>query len=210
MKWLVLIAWLAIAAPVAAQPQRPAVTAADRAKQHFERARDFAAAKQYGAAYDEFAAGYALAPRPLFLFNMGEMARALGHRDRAREHYERYIAAEPDGAFAATANQRLAELTAPPPAPAPAPAPVAAPPPPPRATAPARVPAPSTISTLPAQQPTTTATASFPLSHETPRPIYQRTGFWVGVGAAVVAGTVVVYAASRGGDSCSGNCIDLR
>jgi tetratricopeptide (TPR) repeat protein len=206
MKWLVLILCLATAAPVAAQPERPAISAADRAKQHFERARSFAAAKQYAAAYDEFAAGYALAPRPLFLFNMGEMARALGHRDRAREHYERYIAAEPDGAFAPTANQRLAEINAPlppPPPVAPAPAPVAAPPP-------ARVPAPATITALPAPKPTMTGTTSFRLGQEMPRPIYQRTGFWVGVGAAVVAGTVVVYAASRGGDSCTGNCIDLR
>lgn len=204
MKWLVLLVCLASAAPAAAQPERPAVSAADRAKQHFERARGLAQARQYAAAYDEFAAGYALAPRPLFLFNMGEMARALGQRDRAREHYERYIAAEPDGAFAPTANQRLAELATP--APPPAPAPVAAPSP-----QPAQIPAPSTIS-MPPPKPaaTTTGTASFTLGREMPRPIYQRTGFWVGVGAAVVAGTVL-YAASRGGgDSCSGNCIDLR
>jgi tetratricopeptide (TPR) repeat protein len=197
MTKLVVLACL-LAAPIAsADPERPVASAADRAKQHFERARALAQSKQYAAAYDEFAAGYALAPRPLFLFNMGEMARALGQTPRAREHYERYLAAEPDGAFAKTATQRLGEL------PAVTPQPVAAAP----AKPAPRVPPPSTA-TLPHRQPPTTH--DFTLAYAAPRPLYQRTGFWVGVGAAVVAGTVVVYAATRNGDSCTGNCIDLR
>ncbi|MDQ3333829.1 MAG: hypothetical protein M4D80_01485 [Myxococcota bacterium] len=200
MNKLVVLACLAAAPIASADPERPAAIAADRAKQHFERARTFAQAKQYASAYDEFAAGYALAPRPLFLFNMGEMARALGQTPRAREHYERYLAAEPDGAFAKAASQRLAELAAPPPAPTPA-----APAPAPIAPAP-HVPPPTAV-TLPQTQPQTAH--SFVLTYE-PRPIYKRTGFWVGVGAAVLAGTVVVYATTRDGDSCSGNCIDLR
>ena len=216
MKWLVLLS-LAIAAPAAAQPDRSpptaATSAADRAKQHFENARTHAQAKRYAAAYDEFAAGYALAPRPLFLFNMGEMARALGQRDPAREHYERYLPAEPDGAFAATASQRLAELSPQPaPAPAPVPAPAAAPAPAPAPVAavqPARVPAPSTITSLP--RATTTTSTNYSLDGTgSQRPLTQRPAFWGGVGAAVLAGTVVLYAATRDGDSCTGNCIDLR
>jgi tetratricopeptide (TPR) repeat protein len=206
MTKLVVLACLAAAPMIAsAQPERPAATAADRAKDHFERARALAQAKQYAAAYDEFAAGYALAPRPLFLFNMGEMARALGQTPRAREHYERYLAAEPDGAFAKQATQRLTELSVVTPPPAPTPAPAPAPAPAPVAQAP-RVPPPTAV-TLPQTQPQ--STHSFALTYE-PRPLYKRTGFWVGVGAAVLAGTVVVYASTRDGDSCSGNCIDLR
>jgi hypothetical protein len=47
------------------------------------------------------------------------------------------------------------------------------------------------------------------VDHPSP-PIWHRTSFWVGVGAAVVVGTAVIYAATRGPSCTSPTCVDLR
>src|SRR5262249_31113378 len=85
----------------------------------------------------EFAAGYEMSHRALFLFNMGECARLSEQATRAREYYERYLAAEPNGSYAALAHRRLHapdSKAAPPPRaddrPPAAPAPAAGAPPP--------------------------------------------------------------------------------
>ena len=102
------------------------------ARDHYDKGKQLAADGQYAAAYGEFSAGYDASPRALFLFNMAECQRQLGNAQRAREFYERFLAAAPNDALAPTARARLAELPpaphrdnradAPPPAPTPAPA----------------------------------------------------------------------------------------
>lgn len=108
---LTVVALLTVTTPAVADNAREQAAAVDRAKAHFERGRQLSEAKQFAAAYTEFAAGYAASPRPLFQFNMGECSRALGRTSEARDHYQRYLAAEPNGAFASTARTRLADLT---------------------------------------------------------------------------------------------------
>lgn len=110
LRALTVAALLAAASPAIADTTRGQAAAVGRAKAHFERGRQLSESKQFAAAYAEFAAGYAASPRPLFQFNMGECARALGRAVDARDHYQRYLAAEPEGAFAPTARTRLADL----------------------------------------------------------------------------------------------------
>jgi tetratricopeptide (TPR) repeat protein len=108
-----LIVVLAIAvAPrlAAAQPIPP--SSEQLAKDHYERGAKLFAEKNYIAALGEFAAGYELVKRPMFLFNMGECARLLGDRDDARSYYQRYLATEPTGKYATLAQQRLDLLAA--------------------------------------------------------------------------------------------------
>jgi tetratricopeptide (TPR) repeat protein len=152
------------------------------AKQHYEQAKLLVAAHQFAAAFDEFSAGYDLSNRPQFLFNMGECKRALGDAAAARQLYQRYLLASPQGDLADTARARLGEL-----------GPVLEKP------VDLRIRATEPPPAMPS------------LVERSSPPVYQRPVFWVGVGAAVVAGTVAIYAASRHGASCNAPmCIDLR
>jgi hypothetical protein len=77
---------------------------------HFQRGQRLSASGNYAGAYREFAAGYAATKRPLFLFNMGEAARASGDVAKARESYLEFLRVDPKSALAATARTRLAEF----------------------------------------------------------------------------------------------------
>src|ERR1043165_5562369 len=96
----VLIAALAARATYA-QPQPPPASADDarkeQAKAYFERGSAHYKAGRYLEARAEFAAGYELSHRPLFLFNMAECSRLDGNLDLAREGYERYLREAPNG-----------------------------------------------------------------------------------------------------------------
>jgi hypothetical protein len=133
---LIVLVVVAFACPhvALAQPKDDARAAA--AKAYFERGDAHFKAGRFLEARAEFSAGYELSRRPLFLFNMAECSRLNNDTDIARETYERYLLAEPNGAQAGLARQRLAAInakpagpqkpdpkTAQPPAPAPAPAP---------------------------------------------------------------------------------------
>jgi hypothetical protein len=97
---------------VSAQPADSKPTAAADAvgRVHFQRGQRLSASGNYAGAYREFAAGYAATKRPLFLFNMGEAARASGDVAKARESYLEFLRVDPNSALAATARTRLAEL----------------------------------------------------------------------------------------------------
>jgi hypothetical protein len=178
-----------------------------QAKAHFEKGHRLSDERRYLEAEKEFAAGYQLTKKPLFLFNMGECARMGGNATDARKNYEQYLAEDPHGKLAETARQRLAQL------PAerretPQTAPVAAPaPPPPTKTVAVSEPAP------PAAESRADLVSSSTQEPEK-KPLWKRPGLWIGVGAAVVviavAGGVGGWAASRGADGCSGSCVDLR
>lgn len=99
-----LVALMALAAPVAAQPQK------DAARAHFDRARELHAKKQYLEAAEAYLAAFAEVPMPAFLYNAGQVYRLAGDHDRAVEHYRRYLELEPDGEGSADARAFLAEL----------------------------------------------------------------------------------------------------
>jgi hypothetical protein len=108
----VLVAVVAMPLPSSAGPgdKKAAADAEASAREHFQRGQRLSARGEYTAAYREFAAGYALTERPLFLFNMAEAARASGDVARARDSYVQFLRADPRNALAATAQARLAEL----------------------------------------------------------------------------------------------------
>ena len=199
---LLILACLAVS-PAWADPNADEV-----ARTHFERGKQLAAAGKYADAYVQFASGYMATPRPAFLFNMAEAARGMGDSQKAREAYERFLAAEPSGAVADTARRRLVELGAtPPPAPAPQPPPVPQP-----AAQVAKVPTPSEAAEQHASQPAPPMTRTAEPEREG-KPLWKRWPVWAAVGGAVVATVVVLSVAGSGkgdGPACDAGCIDLR
>jgi tetratricopeptide (TPR) repeat protein len=191
---LLILACLAVT-PAWADP-----SADDVARTHFERGKQLAAAGKYADAYVQFASGYMATPRPAFLFNMAEAARGMGDAQKAREAYERFLAAEPTGAVADTARRRLAELGATPPAPASPPA-----------AQPKPLPSPSEAAAHHASQPAPAVTRSAE-SEPDGRPLWKKWPLWAAVGGAVVATVVIVSVAASGKSepTCDAGCIDLR
>jgi Tetratricopeptide repeat len=107
-----LIALLAAPTPSVAAPgdSKASRDAEASAREHFQRGQRLSARGDYAGAYREFAAGYALTERPLFLFNMAEAARASGDLAKARENYLQFLRLDPKSALAATAQGRIAEI----------------------------------------------------------------------------------------------------
>lgn len=168
-----------------------------QARAHFQRGQELANQGKYPQAYLEFEAGYRQSHRPLFLFNLGEAARAFGDSGRARAAYQRYLEEDPSGPMVSSAQARLTDL-------GPGPATdlglskkdedrSSAPPPPP------------TVLTLPPDR----FTKEEPRQES--RPLWKKWPFWAAVGG-VVAGGVAVYALTRDTSACGDGCtlIDLR
>jgi len=192
--WLLALALVAAPRVSPADPsdKKPPPADADASgRAHFQRGQKLTAAGDYAAAYREFAAGYALTERPLFLFNMAESARAGGEIDKARDAYRRFLRADPNNAVAATAQQRLDALERDSPSPA-------TPPLMPPAATPMLTPRdvalmPLTIDPVPE-----------------PRPIYKKWPFWAVIAGGAIAGGAVVYAVTRDGGFCTGMCRELN
>lgn len=212
---LLLLALVAAPRGSSAQPSdTKAAAAADASgRAHFQRGQRLSASGEYAAAYREFAAGYALTARPLFLFNMAEAARASGDLARARENYLEFLRVDPNSELAVTAQARLADLdraagggpssddpTGPP-------AVTTGP----GATGSEPLPLLPPSATLP--QPTG---ASFPAERFATdtrggdsSPVWKKWPFWAVVG--VVAGGAAVYAVSRdGGGPCGAGCTQIN
>jgi tetratricopeptide (TPR) repeat protein len=193
-----------------------AAAAADASgRAHFQRGQRLSTSGDYAAAYREFAAGYAVTARPLFLFNMAEAARASGDAAAARQSYLEFLRADPTSALAATARARLAELdraaagavpapdTDHPPATTPAPdraRPEPLPLVPPPATGPHT---PDAGERLPPDPRTSGA-------HDADSaPLWKKWPFWAAVGG-VLAGGAIVYAVGRDGSVCGAGCTQLN
>ena len=90
---------------------RPAGDDLARARTHFEAGRALFHLGNYTESVREFAAGYQLAPRPLFLFNLGQCYRKLDDLTKAREMYQRYLRdAPPSDPERVEAQDELVEI----------------------------------------------------------------------------------------------------
>jgi tetratricopeptide (TPR) repeat protein len=132
MRWLLLVLLLSAAA------------SADEAaaRRHYLAGQSAYAAGHFAVALGEFTAGYALSPRPEFLYNIALAYRNLGRPADAVDNLKRFLAAAPDSVHAAPARALLQTLE-PPPSLEPSPSPVmrvevVTPPPPPPRTEPPR------------------------------------------------------------------------
>jgi tetratricopeptide (TPR) repeat protein len=147
------------------------VAAADdrdqRARARFEAGDGLFKIGNYQDAIREFAAGYALSPRPAFLINLAQAYRKLDNPAKARELLQRFLVEAPRNdpqrprVVALIADLDRAIVTAPPP------------------VEPVRAAPIVTVSATPPGE---------------PRPASRRVGLWVGISAAivVVAGAVAL------------------
>ena len=180
--------------------------AATKSKAHFEAGRALYRIGSYSEALREFQAGYELAPRPQFLVNIGQAYRKLGEASRAKESFEKYLAAAPADSLERPQIERLvAELTreiaasSPPRTPAPPPQTA-----PPAEPAPSGAPAPAMASPQePAPQPTAAPAVTSSVLTQAPPPARKKSfiarHWWiVPVAAVVAAGLAVgIYYAAR-------------
>ena len=70
----------------------------NRAQTHFRAGKTLYDLGKFTDAIREFAAGYALAPRPEFLLNLAQAYRRSGELEQAKEMFERYLEKAPAGA----------------------------------------------------------------------------------------------------------------
>jgi len=101
--------------PVRAQPAPPAPPAEDakeQARVHFQKAKELHEKKQYAEAAAEYLEAYRYMPAPAFIYNAGQVYRLGGEKEKAVEHYKKYLELEPKGEGAEDARQFIAELSA--------------------------------------------------------------------------------------------------
>jgi hypothetical protein len=98
------------------------------ARRHFLAGQAAYGSGRYAEALGEFTAGYALSPRPEFLYNIGLAYKNLGRTADAIDNLRRFVAAAPGSQYAGPARQLLQQLEQKPPPPKP-PEPVKPPPP---------------------------------------------------------------------------------
>ena len=155
---------------------------------------------EYAAALDGFREAYRLAGDPVFLFNIAQCHRKLGHTQEALTFYKSYLRRRPDAANRDEVERRITEMekaeaaqpTAPTPAPGveKAPEPVAKPvplsPPPVASATEPRQPPPAGVdlSTKPAPEPEHT-------------PVYKTWWFWTATGAVVAGGLTATLLLTR-------------
>lgn len=82
---------LGIAAPAAADEDRPLTPAQKRAGELFERADTHYAAGRYEQAAKYFLQGYKIAPHPEFLYSLGNTYERMGEYAKAAEYLKRYV-----------------------------------------------------------------------------------------------------------------------
>ncbi|HLK93828.1 MAG TPA: tetratricopeptide repeat protein [Polyangia bacterium] len=182
----VLLATALAGAPGAARAD------AAQARAHFEKGRSYFEVDEYDKAIEEFKAAHVEKPDPAYLLNIAECYRHLGEYKQAVAFYRRFLTLAPaNDPLRPKSAKRIAELQGkedePPHPSAPPPAATEPPPPlPPAAPPPPEAEAPAPLVATPA-----------PPRRE--HPFYTRGWFIAAVAVAVVAGSVGVWAATRGG-----------
>jgi len=180
-------------------------------KRHWKAGQELYQQKRFLEAAREFEAGYAVAPRPLFLMNIGHAYRRANELVKAKTAYEALLRLQPDlpqkaevEEYIKTINDALQanEASISPPAP-PVPAPTRTfDPSPPRSLPPPAVSA-HEEATIPAY-----VEARQPPRDEPSVSVFRKPWFWVLTGALVAGGVAVAVIASRPSSPCPGTiCI---
>lgn len=158
---------------------RPPAEGIARARAAWLEGRQLFNQGRFEAAKGAFAAGYRLSGKEGFLFNMAECERLIGRKPSARRLYLRYLSEHPGGRYKGRALRRCQALRA---------GPCDAPQESSRRAGPVTVLSPDDPS---ARQP---LVRTRPPRRRRSRPsssaFYKHWGFWAGVGAVVVAGSV--------------------
>jgi len=178
----------------------PSTARADQAQAriHFEKGRTYFEVDEYRKAIEEFKAAHVEKADPAFLYNIAECYRHLGEVHEALVFYRRFLSLSPaNDRSRPIVERRIAELQA---APDTTPAVRAEPPP-----EPAKSPSPPSsvqLAVPPVAESSTLVaeTAAPPDTSDGSKPFYSRGWFIVTIGLVVVAGTVGVWALSRGSD----------
>jgi tetratricopeptide (TPR) repeat protein len=176
---VLLSAGLALAAP----PESEAVR---QSRDHYRKGDEAYAAGRYDEAYQEFDKGYQLAPRPVFLLNLGHTERRRGNLVNARAFYQKFLLIEPRSRYAPEVQQVIHEidvaLAAETVSPSPAPAAPSEP-----------------IPLLPGPEAAGVAPPAAVIAQPLPpaRPLYRRWWVWASAGAVVAAGLTTALLLGR-------------
>jgi tetratricopeptide (TPR) repeat protein len=82
------------------------------AEEHFQKGSAFFESGGFNWAIEEFDAGFQLTGESRFLFWLGRCHEDMGEKRKAVEYFQRYLAADPEGAFANDAGTHVAKLSA--------------------------------------------------------------------------------------------------
>jgi tetratricopeptide (TPR) repeat protein len=82
----------------------------DDARKHFQAGKRHHDAGEWDAALDEYLRAYQLDPSPAFLFNIGQIYRLEGDREKALDYYQRYLEAAPHAQGSEEARTFAAKL----------------------------------------------------------------------------------------------------
>lgn len=93
-------------------PPRPSPAQLDEARRHFDQAEAYLRTGAFADAAAAYLAAYGVVPTPVLLFNAGLAWEQHGDLEAAVAHYDRYLAAEPEGVKSVEARARRAALTA--------------------------------------------------------------------------------------------------
>jgi tetratricopeptide (TPR) repeat protein len=184
---------LALAALLAA----PAARADDEAegKERFKRGQELYREGKFIEAAREFEAGFAAAPRPLFLLNIGHSYRRAQEFKKAKRAYELLLKVEPDTPYRAEVESLIKNIDdalqgSEPPEPPPRP-PLVEPRP--------EEPPPPLSLRAPSPPPVVLAKPTPPPDSGDSDSVFRKAWFWVLVGGVVAGGvTAAVVAAGRG------------
>src|SRR5882672_9698113 len=98
---LSFLVWLMAAAAVAGAAPSASL---EKARQHFKAGESLFRSGDYEKAIAEYQAAYAIAPRPLLLYNIGaayrknaEAGGSVDDKKQAVEYYRKYVDADPGG-----------------------------------------------------------------------------------------------------------------
>jgi hypothetical protein len=81
-----------------------------RSKAHYNLGRAHLDLHEYEQAMTEFERGYEYKPMPLFLYNIGQVARMSGQREKALDYFQRYLEAEPKAPERPAVEKHIAGL----------------------------------------------------------------------------------------------------
>ncbi len=196
---------------------------------HAAKARFMAGQKHYNLnefpeALREFKEAYRLYSDPVFLFNLGQCERQLGHAEEAIRFYRNYLREQPKAQNRAEVQRRIDELETAlkakqaeaekavvPAAPAEAAAPPPSPPPIPSAPAPAEVPVGAAPLPSPEAPPANPAEAAptvsridlttAPTPPAEPVPVYKRWWVWTAAAVVLVGAGIGIYAAGANNET---------